>query len=421
MMSELRDVGMPTDRPSTTDKSSNGADTEPRVYYYGPAHPSHESMFLEPPEGIRFRANREPSVFEGYSTPLVYKPMRRAGVNLVGRFFRTIGSPRRVPIMARCDLVHVDGAVIPVTNKPWIVGSVEYASAFFSFDDTWSMRPSTRNSLLRLLRKPKCRKILTHSEASLNSLRLGLGSEFEAISNKTGVLPPAVPTRRLLRDPPKKSSSEPLKVLFVGNHFFDKGGRELFYAFRRLRRRYDVELVLVSAAPEHHRDYFESFSRVIKKEPGVHLHSRVPQQMLWGEFFAKSDIFCMPSYMDTFGYVLMEAMANRLPVVSSDMFAIPEIVRDGETGLLVHTPFASFERDRLRTPETVRRYREAVLDERLFAQVVDALEVSLSRLIEDDVLRRRMGEAGFGDVENGRLSVKHRNDNLRKHYSEALR
>ncbi len=128
----------------------------------------------------------------------------------------------------------------------------------------------------------------------------------------------------------------------------------------------------------------------------------------------------MPSYMDTFGYVVLEAMANRLPVVTTDMFALPEIVKDGETGLLVHAPIASFERNRLRTPETVQRYREAVLDEKLFAPVVDALEASLSRLIEDGALRKRMGEAAFKEVEQGRYSVAQRNRSLYKYYCEAL-
>jgi len=339
---------------------------------------------------------------------------------MVGGFFRIVGSPRRMPIFARCDLVHVDGTLVPITDKPWILGSVEYASAFFSFDDAWSSRPSMRNSLTRLLSGPKCKRILAPSEASMNSLRLGLGQGFESIADKTGVLPPVVPTRRLLRNPPKKGKDEPIRVLFVGNHFFDKGGRELFYTFRRLRKRYDVELILVTAVPEHHRDYFNSFVNLIKKEPGVRLYSRVPRHVLWSEYFAKSDIFCMPSYMDTFGYVVLEAMANRLPVVTTDMFALPEIVKDGETGLLVHAPIASFERNRLRTPETVQRYREAVLDEKLFVSVVDALEASLGRLIEDRALRERMGEAAFKEVEQGRYSVEHRNRRLCEYYCEAL-
>lgn len=420
MLNEMTDDVKPIGGSPGTSVSGNEKGIIPSIYYYGPAHPAHESMYLEPPEGIHFSANRDPSVFETFSVAPVYQPMRKLGVNMAGRFFRVVGSPRRVPILTRCDLVHVDGAVVPITDKPWIIGSIEYASAIFSFDDTWYTRPTMRNSLVRLLSRPKCRRILTYSEAALNSLRLGLGKEFESIVAKTGVLPPAVPSRYLLRNPPKKDNDGPVRILFVGTHFFDKGGRELFYAFRRLKQKFDVELTFVTGAPRHHEEYFNSFAETIRKEPGVHLYSRIPKDVLWNEHFAKSDIFCMPSYMDNLGYVVLEAMANRLPTVTTDMFAFGEIVREGETGFMVHTPVASFERDRLRTPESVLRYREAVLNEKLFGSVVDSLEVSLGRLIEEDAARKRMGEAAFKDVEQGRLSVAHRNRRLYEYYREAL-
>lgn len=51
--------------------------------------------------------------------------------------------------------------------------------------------------------------------------------------------------------------------------------------------------------------------------------------------FAGLDIFLMPSLWEGFGLVLLEAMSQRLPVVASNVSAIPEVVADGTTGLLV--------------------------------------------------------------------------------------
>jgi glycosyltransferase involved in cell wall biosynthesis len=61
-----------------------------------------------------------------------------------------------------------------------------------------------------------------------------------------------------------------------------------------------------------------------------------------------------------------------------------------------------------------------VLNEKLFSSVVDSLEASLGRLIEDDAARKRMGEAAYKDVEQGRFSVAYRNRRLYEHYREAL-
>ena len=51
-------------------------------------------------------------------------------------------------------------------------------------------------------------------------------------------------------------------------------------------------------------------------------------------FYASIDIFALPSLWEGFGYVLSEAMSMRLPVVAFDTSNIPEVVADGETGLL---------------------------------------------------------------------------------------
>lgn len=80
--------------------------------------------------------------------------------------------------------------------------------------------------------------------------------------------------------------------------------------------------------------------------------------------FAAADLFCLPSRQEGFGIVFLEAMASGLPVVAGDAAAVPEVVPDGEAGLLV-------------PPE----------DER-------ALADALVRLLGDPALRARMGARG---------------------------
>jgi phosphatidylinositol alpha-1,6-mannosyltransferase len=53
------------------------------------------------------------------------------------------------------------------------------------------------------------------------------------------------------------------------------------------------------------------------------------------EEYVSADIFCLPSVQESFGIVFLEAMAAGLPVVACRAAAIPEVVRDAVTGLLV--------------------------------------------------------------------------------------
>ncbi len=80
------------------------------------------------------------------------------------------------------------------------------------------------------------------------------------------------------------------------------------------------------------------------------------------------DVFLMPSLWEGFGLALLEAMALSRPVVATHVSAIPEIVQDGETGILVPP-------------------RDA-----------DALAVELRRLLDDPERRKRMGAAGRARV-----------------------
>jgi glycosyltransferase involved in cell wall biosynthesis len=89
------------------------------------------------------------------------------------------------------------------------------------------------------------------------------------------------------------------------------------------------------------------------------------------EFFAALDLFSMPSRTDSFGIVFLEAWANALPVVAAAAGGVIEVVRDGETGLLV--PFGA----------------------------VDRLAGALDRLLNDPGEARAMGRAGRALVESG--------------------
>ena len=392
----------------------------PRIRYYGRPHPILESMATNPPEGFSYVSNLNQAVYTGYTGPPVYQQSSRIMARAANTFFKLVRAPRTIPMMTDCDLVHMDGCVLPLTSKPWVVGSIEYAGAFFAFDDAWYERRASRRMLARALGGPRCKKVMTLSEAALESLSLSLGEEFAPIKGKTSVLYPAVPTERVEAGRASKKEDGTIRILFVGNHFFDKGGRELFFAYQRLRRRYDLELMLVTSAPPHHREYFEAFKKKLTSEPGVSVHTAVPKEALLKDFFLKSHIFCFPSYMETFGYVVLEAMASNLAVVTSDEYALPEMIRNGENGLLVHAPYASFRRGALRSPSSLEEYRRAVLEEKNFSSVVDELETSLSKLIEDGTLRRRLASAALQETTEGRFSVLQRNKQLAEIYREAL-
>jgi len=53
------------------------------------------------------------------------------------------------------------------------------------------------------------------------------------------------------------------------------------------------------------------------------------------EIISCSDLFVLPSINEEFGVVLLEAMAMKCPIVAANVGGVPEVVLDGETGVLV--------------------------------------------------------------------------------------
>lgn len=141
------------------------------------------------------------------------------------------------------------------------------------------------------------------------------------------------------------------RLVFVGRSLERKGGLQLVDLWRRhLRGRARLTLVTPEYVPEE-----DGLEVVRDVRPGDGRLVRI---------LAESDIFVFPTKMDSFPYVTIEAMAAGLPVVANRTAAVPEIVDDGQTGILVD------------------------VDER------GSLLAAIERLLKDPSLREAMGFAG---------------------------
>lgn len=206
--------------------------------------------------------------------------------------------------------------------------------------------------------------IITWSEWAKNGVVDGYGVAADRVT----AISPGVDTTIWHRPSPRTERS-PVRVLFVGGDFRRKGGEHLLQAFRHLRHTCDdVELHVVTTAPLQPED------RVV-----VHrgLTSNSAELI---ELYHEADIFCLPTLGDCLPMVLAEAAAAGLPIVSTDVGAIHEIVRDGDTGALVR------------------------------AGDVAMLTDALRQLISDGERRRELGDAarGLADRSHDALRNAHR-------------
>jgi starch synthase len=115
------------------------------------------------------------------------------------------------------------------------------------------------------------------------------------------------------------------RLLFMGGDFPRKGGYDLLAAWRAggFAGRATLEVVT-------------NWDISGELPPGVRLTRGVaPHTAEWARRWAEADAFVMPTRNEAFGLVYQEAAAAGLPAIGTRHNAVPEIIRDGETGLLV--------------------------------------------------------------------------------------
>lgn len=183
--------------------------------------------------------------------------------------------------------------------------------------------------------------------------------DYQIAPERVHVVGGGVNLIRLPDEPHNKTSATAPTVLFIGKEFHRKGGDLLLEAFGALRAEIPkARLLMVTddpVFPEAKKDGVEIVQPTWIREEIVRL-------------YRAADIFVLPSRLETWGDVLLEAMAFGLPCIGTDSDAMAEIIDHDSTGILV-------------PPDNV-----------------PALTSALKRLMKDGALRERLGHRGRNQV-----------------------
>jgi glycosyltransferase involved in cell wall biosynthesis len=209
--------------------------------------------------------------------------------------------------------------------------------------------------------------------------------------------------------------SQGVSLLFSGD-FFRKGGVNVIDAFERAQKLYpNLKLRLCCGESMDFNTpnlaLREEYLRKIKANPGV-MFGRATREELVRQILPHTDVYLLPTYTETFGFAILEAMAFGIPTISTNFFAIPEMLEHNVSGLLIDT--SRYDCERLFRGYTVKEippdFREHVT-EQLFR--------FMCSLIESVELRKRIGLAAL-ETARTKFSFEVRNRIMLKIYREAL-
>ena len=369
----------------------------------GKIHPSQHNLINYPPEGYEFVVQKSrldsmvhnSVVFDKLRLQVLDRLMP---LNLVKGIIDSKSIPEDV------DLVYAYNHV--VLGKPYVV-HVEWAHILagrgpFQFK-LWG------HYIDRLLRQPSCKRILTWTQLARESISNLYSCTLDF---KVNTIPPASPSKRLDRN----YNRDKVRLLFMGsanqaNDFEEKGGWDALRVFATLRERYGktIELIIRAKSPRH----------ISKNIVGVTWIENYLTEQELDTLYKEADIFFFPSHLYQNTSVI-EAMSYGLPVVttligSSQM----EYVEDQSTGLVIADGSVFF-RNGFPITETTNRHRFIKSIQALSYDRVEWLANATSQLIESPNLRKQLGENGKKEVDEGKFSIRRRNERLKEIFDEAL-
>ena len=218
------------------------------------------------------------------------------------------------------------------------------------------------------------------------------------------IIPNGVDLTRALEGP--KPQNERLELLFVGRAEERKGLPVLLRAFEALRSAgVDAHLTVAGASAEE-------VAPLLLDTEGVDVAGRVPEDEKW-RLLHGADLLCAPSLGgESFGIVLLEALASGTPVVCSDIAGYRDVVRDGVEGRLVRAgdPAALGEaiRELALQPQlraelgaAARERAERFAWPRVAAEVEQAYEDALAAPVPVTRSERIAVRAGLKDADGG--------------------
>jgi len=200
-----------------------------------------------------------------------------------------------------------------------------YSLVGFNLRSMWLWKPLLKYILL----SNRCTEIRCMSEACKNTLRVLFGQH---VFDKAKVHYPQIEQQVTEL---KKTSHSECRFLFIATQFEIKGGEALLQSFSRVyEKNNNCRLDIITYLPEN-------YSKLVEECPGIAVHDPTfTRDEIHDSFMLKSDVLLLPTYVDSFGMVALEALAHGLAIIATDVYALREMIQDGKNGNLLSPPIS---------------------------------------------------------------------------------
>lgn len=180
-----------------------------------------------------------------------------------------------------------------------------------------------------------------------------------------------------------------LKLLFVaqGNVFTTKGALEVLEAFRRLRKEglTDMTLTMITSLSDVPKEAL----LIAQQQEGCSVYDFKFSFTEMEKIYAEHSILLIPTSQDSSPLTVLEAMKAGLPALASRLYAIPEMIADGENGYLTDPAWWFFDAHNIPNPAVWNHRKETIYSGKRNERITKFLEEKIRLLYANrDLLKQ---------------------------------
>lgn len=327
----------------------------------------------------------------------IIAPMRRKNTRYFGEDVTPVGRPipipyggttARIPLSPwlpyqvnrvlereKFDVIHMHEPFIPMLCLSTLTESQTVNVGTFHACHDHSVMYWLGQPIMRKLGRKLHGKIAV-SKPALDYISKYLPAEYDIIPN-------GVDTRHYHQEGPIRQEFKDgkLNILFVGRLEERKGVGDLIRACALVKKDYPNFRLIIAGPGLRLRAYYEMLARTLLGDQVVFTRF-VPFDQL-PQYYRTADIFCSPANSgESFGIVLLEAMASGTPVVATNIPGYASVITNREDGLLAKPSNERSIADALLTMIHDRNLRQRIIDKGLVTAEKYSWE-NVSRQVDD--------------------------------------
>lgn len=285
-------------------------------------------------------------------------------------------------------------------KKNYIV-CLENPTALFHYSLGRNETKMGKRKVHKYLNDTNLKSIICISKACYSTV-----SNFYKIPNKVRIVQiyPLIPRNPLttLESITEKSYRNELKCLYVSSDFILKGGRDILESFKRLNsdKIDNISLKIITRVKSIDKNLLDELKNMKNVEIIDFTCSKEELNALYND----ANVLLIPTRQDSFPLVVLEAIKSANVVISSDLYAIPEMVENNFNGFLLSPKYRFFGYDNMPNKEVWNNRKETIYLNDIDKNNVMFLYNKLKFLNEDRIELERLSKNSFIKGNSGELS-----------------